>query len=136
MLVHLPDAEWNMDERIEVATTRFDNANTHAGVLAEPCGKHAAPRPGANDDVVERVLHVHAMPSYNGATAMSDRGDLDPRAVKRTLEEERDNLLESSESGADERRRSSSTSKALAGCRGWMHYRFRRWQTQWNPGGK
>ena len=49
------DGERNVNQRVAVAPARFDQAHAHAFVLAQAVGEDAAGRPGADDDVIERI---------------------------------------------------------------------------------
>ena len=49
------DGERNVDQGVAVTPARFDQANAHAGILAQAVGQNTARRAGANDDVIERI---------------------------------------------------------------------------------
>ena len=52
VLVHLADAERDVDQRMRVAAARLEQQHARGAVLAQPVGQHAARRAGADDDVV------------------------------------------------------------------------------------
>ena len=58
VFVHLAHAERDVDERIEVAPTRFDQQHARGFVLAQPIGQHAAGRTRTDDHVVVALVHA------------------------------------------------------------------------------
>jgi hypothetical protein len=66
VFVHLAHAERDMDERIEVAPTRFDQQHARGVILAQPVGQHAAGRTRTDDHVVVAFLHAHSRCSFSG----------------------------------------------------------------------